>query len=300
MIKAVKIKETLNRESLGQMQSVLFNTIIGMTEEGEPELGRAEAKIHYYERGEGDKVILMLHGAAQSLYTYRNNFDELAKQGFRVIIPDLLGCGYSDCPDIDYSVSDMSLSLQSFLANLGITSVNIVAFGQACAYAADIANCDSELVRSMAFIHPGKFSDTNFPKAKALTGIAGNMAAGSFSKEGFTADYLDYCYFDKTLISERMVGEYKRPFEEPALKSALRNMVISYDDEEVLDKLVAYKNPILLVRSDDDPIHSEADFKRYLHAAQVGYTAVFRNCGYLPQEEKHDMFNSSVVEFLNY
>ena len=80
MIKAVKIKDVINRESLGEKQRVIFNTIVGENEEGQPEIAQVEANIHYYERGEGSNVILMLHGPGQSLYTYRNNFDALAKR----------------------------------------------------------------------------------------------------------------------------------------------------------------------------------------------------------------------------
>ena len=300
MIKAVKIKDVINRESLGEKQRVIFNTIVGENEEGQPEIAQVEANIHYYERGEGSNVILMLHGPGQSLYTYRNNFDALAKEGYRVLIPDLLGCGYSDCPDIDYTVEDMSLSLQSFLANLGILSVNIVAFGQSCAYAADIAVNNIDLVNSLTFIHPGRFSDTTFPKAKSLLGLTGNLAAANFAKENFTLAYLEQCYFDKTLITEKMVQEFRKPFEEPLIRACLRNMVINYNDEEVTEKLVSYNKPILMVRSEDDMVSNEADYTRYLHVAQMGYTASFRNCGYFPHEEKYEMFNNSLMEFLNY
>lgn len=34
MIKAVKIKDVINRESLGEKQRVIFNTIVGENEEG--------------------------------------------------------------------------------------------------------------------------------------------------------------------------------------------------------------------------------------------------------------------------
>ena len=300
MIKAVKIKDIINRETLGAKQKVMFNTIVGENEEGQPVIDQVEAEIHYYERGTGDEAVLMLHGPGQSLYTFRNNFEQIAAKGYRVLVPDLLGCGYSDRPEIDYTVEDMSLSLHSFLANLGILRVHIVAFGQSCAYAADMAINDPDLVRSLTFIHPGAFANTAFPKAKALAGITGGMAAGSFGKRSFVAGYLEKCYFDKTLITEKMVDEFARPFEEPELKNSLRSMTVNFDDEEVIEKLVGFDRPILMVKSEDDVISNANDYKKYLHSAQMGYTASFRNCGYFPHEEKYEMFNSSLLEFLNY
>ena len=77
-------------------------------------------------------------------------------------------------------------------------------------------------------------------------------------------------------------------------------MVINYNDEEVTEKLVSYNKPILMVRSEDDMVSNEADYTRYLLVSQMGYTASFRNCGYFPHEEKYEMFNNSLLEFLNY
>lgn len=48
-----------------------------------PEIAQVEANIHYYERGEGSNVILMLHGPGQSLYTYRNNLTPSAEGGLQ-------------------------------------------------------------------------------------------------------------------------------------------------------------------------------------------------------------------------
>lgn len=300
MIKAVRIKEIINRETLGEKCKVMFTTVIGEDEEGNAQFGEIEADMHYYERGsEGKETILMLHGPGQSLYTYRNNFDVIAKEGYRILVPDLLGCGYSDCPEIDYTIEDMALSLRSFLANMGVTKTHIVAFGQSCAYAAEIANSDTELVSSMTFIHPGAFAATSFPKAKALCGMMGAMAANSFARPSFIANCFEMSYFDKTLITERNIEEYAKPFENADLKACLRSMTINFDDEEVLDKLMKYNKPILMVNSVDDTISNPDDYKRYLHCTQMGYTASFRNCGYLPHEEKDDMFNTSLLEFLN-
>lgn len=127
----------------------------------------------------------------------------------------------------------------------------------------------------------------------------GAMAANSFARPSFIANCFEMSYFDKTLITERNIEEYAKPFENADLKACLRSMTINFDDEEVLDKLMKYNKPILMVNSVDDTISNPDDYKRYLHCTQMGYTASFRNCGYLPHEEKDDMFNTSLLEFLN-
>jgi len=74
-------------------------------------------RMHYFEKGEGFPVILV-HGIGQSLYTWRNNIDALAER-FRVLAPDLLGYGYSDKPDIGYTISDHANMVLALTARAG-------------------------------------------------------------------------------------------------------------------------------------------------------------------------------------
>ena len=45
-----------------------------------------------------DPIVLLLHGEPASAFLYRNVAPQIAAKGFRVIIPDLIGFGYSDKP----------------------------------------------------------------------------------------------------------------------------------------------------------------------------------------------------------
>jgi pimeloyl-ACP methyl ester carboxylesterase len=56
-----------------------------------------DGNIHYIDKGKGD-VIVMLHGVPTSGWLYRNMIDELVDNGYRVIVPDMLGYGASDSP----------------------------------------------------------------------------------------------------------------------------------------------------------------------------------------------------------
>jgi len=56
-----------------------------------------DGDIKYIDRGEGE-VIVLLHGIPTSGWLYRKMIDSLANEGFRVIVPDMLGFGSSDSP----------------------------------------------------------------------------------------------------------------------------------------------------------------------------------------------------------
>lgn len=57
-----------------------------------------DGKIAYVDEGEGQDVVLLIHGVPTSSWLYRHIIPLLVEKGFRVIAPDLLGYGASDKP----------------------------------------------------------------------------------------------------------------------------------------------------------------------------------------------------------
>jgi 2-hydroxy-6-oxonona-2,4-dienedioate hydrolase len=59
-------------------------------------------------------ALLLLHGTGGHLETYQKNVTELS-QHFRVIVPDMIGHGYTDRPDVDYTLDDYADHLFALL-----------------------------------------------------------------------------------------------------------------------------------------------------------------------------------------
>ncbi|MBF0113035.1 MAG: alpha/beta hydrolase [Desulfamplus sp.] len=55
-------------------------------------------KMHYIDKGSG-KAVLMLHGNPTWSFYFRSLIKELSANGFRAIVPDHIGCGFSDKPN---------------------------------------------------------------------------------------------------------------------------------------------------------------------------------------------------------
>ena len=73
-----------------------------------------EAMIHYYEKGQG-QPLLLVHGIGQSLYTWHKNIDYFSEKGYRVIAIDLAGFGYSSHPNIYNTVEETAIILRAFM-----------------------------------------------------------------------------------------------------------------------------------------------------------------------------------------
>lgn len=76
-------------------------------------------RMHYLDEGEGP-VIVMLHGNPTWSFYYRNLVRELRTR-FRVIVPDHMGCGFSDKPaNYDYRLSTHAANFARLMQHLGI------------------------------------------------------------------------------------------------------------------------------------------------------------------------------------
>jgi haloalkane dehalogenase len=78
-------------------------------------------KYHYLDEGLG-KPVLMLHGNPSWSFYYRNLVKALSPN-YRCIVPDHIGCGFSDKPDdkdYDYTLTQRVDDLEKLIEHLGI------------------------------------------------------------------------------------------------------------------------------------------------------------------------------------
>jgi len=89
-----------------------------------------DIKMAYLDIGNSnDPIILLLHGEPNNSFVFRNIAPFLVKQNYRVIIPDLVGFGYSDKPKnpaiITYS--NQTKWLNTFIDTLKLENINLFA-----------------------------------------------------------------------------------------------------------------------------------------------------------------------------
>ena len=81
--------------------------------------------LSYLDEGEGP-VLVMLHGNPSWSYLYRNLVTRL-RDRFRVIVPDHMGCGFSDKPqDYSYTLRSHIDNLTTLLDHLGVERCSLV------------------------------------------------------------------------------------------------------------------------------------------------------------------------------
>ena len=86
-------------------------------------------RIHYLDEGEGEAVVF-LHGSGPGASGYSNfkgNIPSLTEAGYRCIVPDLVGYGFSHKPDdVEYPLSFFVECINQTLDQIGVTSCVII------------------------------------------------------------------------------------------------------------------------------------------------------------------------------
>jgi pimeloyl-ACP methyl ester carboxylesterase len=83
-------------------------------------------RFHLAEAGEGDDVVLCLHGWPQHWYEWRDLLPRLAAAGHRAIAMDLRGFGWSDAPAGGYEKENLATDVLAVLDALGLERVKLV------------------------------------------------------------------------------------------------------------------------------------------------------------------------------
>lgn len=115
-------------------------------------------RIHYLEQGNGPAVVF-LHGSGSGACGYSNfkqNFGVIAEQGFRVVLPDLIGYGYSDKPeDVDYPLDFFIECVVQALDAIGVEKCCLVGNSLGGAIAIGLALAHPKRVSSLVLMAPG-------------------------------------------------------------------------------------------------------------------------------------------------
>src|SRR6478672_651104 len=85
------------------------------------------------------KIVLLLHGKNFNGYYWKSLIPSLTKEGYRVIVPDQVGWGRSDKPDIHYSFHLLAQNTVALLDSLHIDRVYVVGHSMGGMLAARLA-----------------------------------------------------------------------------------------------------------------------------------------------------------------
>ena len=146
-------------------------------------------RLHYIDEGEGTPVV-MVHGNPSWSFYYRKVVLAL-KDRYRCIVPDHIGCGYSDKPSADaygYSLQNRIDDLSSLLdETVPGQQVDLIVHDWGGAIGCGWAGRYPERIRRLVVLNTGAFRNPNGQKIPPTLKLIRNTPLGRLLVQGFNA-----------------------------------------------------------------------------------------------------------------
>ena len=110
-------------------------------------------KIRYLESGDSKKTIVLIHGLGASAERWDQVIPLFADE-YRVIVPDLIGFGYSDKPLVDYTTEFFSEFLEKFFVASDIKQPNLIGSSLGGQIIAEYASSHPQEIEKLVLVSP--------------------------------------------------------------------------------------------------------------------------------------------------
>jgi len=147
-------------------------------------------KMHYLDEGDGPPV-LMVHGNPTWSFYYRNLVRALSP-GHRCIVPDHIGCGFSDKPDdraysyrLDQRIDDLESLMERVLAEKKENLLDLVVHDWGGLIGLGWATRHPELIRRIVIFNTAAFHLPAGKKVPWQLRLVRNSRTGAFLTRGF-------------------------------------------------------------------------------------------------------------------
>ena len=255
-------------------------------------------RIHYQDQGQGP-VVVFLHGSGNGASGYSNfkgNYPELAQAGYRCVVPDLIGFGYSDKPDdVEYPLSFFVDCLKQTLDALGVSKATLVGNSLGGAVALGFALEHPGHVEKLVLMAPGGLNELpdylEMPGMKAMFALYGS---GKPVTEAAMKDFFIKAFVvDPSVVTDDLVHERAEmaKLQNPQVIKTLKVPVMTGR----LDEIAC---PVLTLWGLNENMMPDSGIMRLAKGLKNGRMVLVPQCGHWVMIEHRGLFNRSVLDFL--
>jgi 4,5:9,10-diseco-3-hydroxy-5,9,17-trioxoandrosta-1(10),2-diene-4-oate hydrolase len=254
-------------------------------------------RFHYYDEGDGE-VVVFLHGSGTgaSAYTnFKNNFIALKDAGFRVILPDLPGYGFSSKPEDEiYSLEYFNKKLIELLDALEIDKFSLIGNSLGGALSIGLGLKHRTRVQKLILMAPGGVENREvYDSMPGIKKLLSDFLGGNMDQEKIEG-LLELFPYDKSIISKEMVDERMEIL--PLMNT---QVMATMDIPNMESELPSITQPVLAFWGMNDqfiPISGAMKIGDGCPNAQI---MLFSQCGHWVMIEQEQVFNNACINFLN-
>ena len=259
--------------------------------------------LHYHDypsqNPAGEKgTVVFVHGSgpgASGYSNFRNNVAAFAASGYRAVVPDLPGFGYSSKPvDRDYTSDFFSGALVGLLRGIGIDSCALVGNSLGGAISIRTALDHPELVGKLILMAPGGIEELEtYMAMPAMAKMISNFVDGALDRAGLEK-VLRTLVYDPVHVTDELVGERWAILENQP-PEVLSRMVIPNMEAE-LHRIAC---PVLSFWGVDDELLPASGGLKITRACKPSRHLELAECGHWVMVEHSRVFNATCLDFLD-
>lgn len=249
-------------------------------------------KIRYLESGDSETKIVLIHGLGASAERWEYVIPFFNKY-FRVIVPDLIGFGYSDKPLVDYTTDFFSNFLSNFFKEIGLKKTNIIGSSLGGQISLAYGSKHRDVVEKLVLVCP---SGTMNKSTSALDAYV--MAALYPEIEGAKNAFKMMAGSTKKIdpkIAEDFVGRMKLPNAKMAFMSTLLGLK---NAGIITEKLKTISMPTLIVWGSEDQVIPIKYADGFVSGIQDCRFYRMDGSGHTPYVDSPKKFSEVVLDFL--
>lgn len=263
-------------------------------------------RISYLTGGSGFPVVF-LHGLGASAMSWRLTLEELSKH-FTVFAPDLLGCGESDKPVIDYTISYFAETILGFMDATGIQSAHIVAHSYGGGVAMYMYTLQPDRFDKLSLISSAGLGRgvnwllrvSTLPMADGvLEMLCADRSPLPRISRNFEERRMKRLHVDFDSGQHTMLEKLKFPAQRQAFLGMLRNgSNLQGQKISARSVLPDITNPVLLIWGERDQTIPVAHAFAAVSSLSNAHVEIIPRCYHRPQIEAPEQFNAILLNFL--
>ena len=252
-----------------------------------------EHKIRYLESGDSKKTLVLIHGLGASAERWDQVIPLFADE-FRVIVPDLIGFGYSDKPLVDYTPEFFSDFMGKFFDSSGITKPYLIGSSLGGQISAEFTASHPENVEKLVLVSPAGIMKQSTPALDAY------IMAALYPNEQSAKNAFQLMEGSGGDIDQKIIDGFIKRMQLPNAKLAFMSTVLGLkNSDSITSKLQNISTPTLIIWGSNDPVIPINYADHFVSSIQDCRFFRMDGCGHTPYVQDPHTFASKVFEFLN-
>lgn len=237
------------------------------------------------------RILILLHGIGASAERWVPVFPGLSKK-FEVIIPDIIGFGYSDKPTVEYSMDFFVEFLNRFMKALSIKQATFIGSSFGGFLATEFAMKFPNQVNKLVLVSPAGTMRTSTQTLDEY------IMAALYPTYENVAKAFSHMTYNSEIVPESTIRDFINRMRLPNAKYAFMSTLLGIrDSPNLAGRLSKINVPTLCIWGEHDQMIP------FQYSAAYGdipgcTTKVMKGCGHTPPIENPNEFTKLVLDFL--